>query len=256
MRKQTWIVNLLLIAAAGALSMKLRADWMLANQRYATLAVPVAAKPGTPLQVNGPASGGPAVPGVADSIVQGNLFSPDRNNVVAQIALKAAAPPLPVFLGGMDIGSGPLAFMVETGVPGTRQVRVGQMIGAYKLVKVAGTFVMVEYEGEQKRVDLSMAPVDRGPAPVAASYAEPPRTAPAPAVAITPAIPPVTNKPTPTNPSGNSTGNPDTRTSYDMFGPGVGKDTYPAGAIVDGWRKVEHPWPFGGKQTWWERVKQ
>ena len=60
--------------------------------------------------------------------------------------------------------------------------------------------------------------------------------------------------PSPLHPSGNSTGNPDTRTSYDMFGPGV-VDKYPVGAVVNGWKKVSHPWPFG-PQIWWEKVKQ
>ena len=52
----------------------------------------------------------------------------------------------------------------------------------------------------------------------------------------------------------NSTGNPNTRSSFDMFGPGV-QDNYPAGTNLNGWVKTEKPWPFGGKQVWWEKAQ-
>ena len=77
MRKQTWIVNILLIAAAVALTIKVRGDWIRANQRYSKLSAATAPKPGA-LPV-GPMNATLNTP-AGDTIVQGNLFTPDRNN--------------------------------------------------------------------------------------------------------------------------------------------------------------------------------
>src|SRR5208282_648187 len=152
--------------------------------------------------------------------------------------------------GSMNVGNGPIALMVDGAAqPGTpaHPVRLGETIGEYKLVKVGDTFAMVEYEGQEKRVEVQSSPHQvAGFVPVA--------TAVRPATQQTVAAKtPVVG---PGSPARNvsvlpykgvtSTGNPDSRSSSDMFGLGV-QDNYPAGTVMDGWKKVEHPWPFGGK---------
>jgi len=256
MRKQNWIINVVLLALAAVLGMKLRGDWVRTTQQqkaadaFAKSAAPPASAPNAAVA---------PVPG-AELIAQNNLFSPDRNNVQAQPLELKPAPPDPVLLGSMNVGSGPIGLMVDGAAqPGTpaHPVRVGEMIGEYKLVKVGDTFAMVEYQGQQKRVEVQSAPHQiNGSVPLANTAIARPATQ----QTIAPKTPVVG----PGSPARSvsvlpykgvtSTGNPDSRSSSDMFGLGV-QDNYPAGTVLDGWQKVEHPWPFGGKQVWWERVK-
>jgi hypothetical protein len=254
MRKQNWIVNVVLLALAVALAMKLRGDWVrTAQQRKAADAFEQHGLTSAPTAPNmAPAQ----IPG-ADLITQNNLFSPDRNNVQPQAVELRPAPPDPLLVGEMNVGSGPIALMVDGAAqPGTspHPVRVGESIGGYKLTKVADTYAMVEYEGQEKRVELQSEPrYDNSRAPAASSVpqrAQPQTTSAPPPKAVGP------NKSITVLPENgkNSTGDPKTRTSFDMFGPNV-QDTYPAGTVLNGWQKVEHPWPFGGKQVWWEKVQ-
>jgi len=259
MRKQTWIVNVLLLAAAAALTVKVRGDWLRANHRYAALAAP--AKPGTT-----PSAGVPGLstvpPGAAETIVASNLFNAERNNTVAPFIEKKGPPPTePTLIGAMDLGRGPMAVMIDNSTPNSqpKQLRQDEMIGGYKIVKIdpRENYVEIEFDGQKKRIDPGSA-VRQVSAPQGLGTTvgiEPPRSTKTVEVSTSrPGAALAPNTPTPGNPTGNSTGNADTRSSFDMFGPGVA-DKYPSGAVVDGWRKVEKPWPFGGKQVWWEKVK-
>jgi len=251
MRRQSWIISLLLLAVAVGLSWKLRADWLRGNQRYANLSgasaqsrasVP-ATLPGQPVTVSG-----------AELIVQNNLFSIDRNNTVATIAVTKATPPDPILIGAMSLGPGrDFALMAEGGPqPGpSRQVKEGEMIGDFKVVKIAGTFVIVSYDGQEKRIEVSFSRVTQ----VAAPYTPPAQAeAPAPrnnSMAVRTIAPP------PPPPPGTIISNlmGTARTSLQMFGPGV-PDNYPAGTVINGYMKKVHPWPFGGQQISWEKVQQ
>jgi hypothetical protein len=253
MRKQSWIINVVLLALAVVLGLKLRGDWM--NTKQQQKAVDASEKAAATPGATAPNAASAAVPG-AELIASNNLFSPDRNNVQAQVADVTPPPPDPQLLGSMNVGSGRIALMVDGAAqPGTapHPVREGEMIGGYKLVKAGDTFAMVEYDGQQKRVDLQSAPrLDARLAP--SSQAQ---RAPQPPVAQAKSV-------GPGSPSSNvkvlpdkgvtSTGNPNTRSSFDMFGPGV-QDNYPAGTNLNGWVKTEKPWPFGGKQVWWEKAQ-
>jgi hypothetical protein len=245
MRKQTWVVNVLLLALAAGLGVRLRGDWIRGAQRQQGLYGP-AKSTGLPAG----AFPGAVVPPVAstESIVQNNVFSPDRNNLVPQVIQRQPPPPDPVLLGSMDLGT-PVALMTEGGPqPGpVRQVKQGEEIGGYKVVKISGDFVTVSYEGQEKRIQVLTAPRQVG-APSQA-YVEPAR----PVSSVTTANP--ASKNPPREDSGiNKSWKGDTLTSGDMFGNGV-PDTYPAGTVINGYRKMEHPWPFGGKQVWWEKVQ-
>jgi hypothetical protein len=256
MRQQKWIVNVVLLAMTVFLGMKLRGDWARTAQTQKAadaLDKPMAVSPTAPNLSVAP------VPG-AELIAENNLFSPDRNNVQAQIVETTPAPPDPLLLGSMNLGSGPVALMIDGAAqPNTpaRSVRIGETIGGYRLVKVGDTYVMVEWEGQQKRVDVQTAVRQiSGPATSAAAKAGgttmgTQQTKPGPTVTVGPGAPSRTVLP---YKGVTSTGNPEARSSSDMFGLGV-QDNYPAGTVMDGWKKVEHPWPFGGKQVWWEKVK-
>ncbi len=176
MRKQKWIINVVLLAVAVVLGLKLRGDWVRTTQQQkASDAFEKAAAPaaGAPNWAAGP------VPG-AELIAQNNLFSPDRNNVQEQPAELKPLPPDPLLLGSMNVGSGPIALMVDGAAqPGTpaHPVRLGEMIGEYKLVKVGDTFAMVEYQGQQKRVEVQTSPHQiNGSVPVASTATAQPAT--------------------------------------------------------------------------------
>jgi hypothetical protein len=256
MRKQSWIINVVLIALAVVLGMKLRADWQRTNARQnAADAVdkPPAAPAASTLNA-APA----AVPGT-ELIAQNNLFSADRNNVQPQSTQEVKPqPPDPLLLGSMNVGSGPIALMLDGAAqPNTvapHSVRIGEMIGAYKLTKVGDGYAMVEYEGVEKRIEAQASPHQD-------NRLAPPQSA---GQRVAPPPPPVTNVKT-ASPTSNtkvsvlpdkgtsSTGNPNTRSSFDMFGPGV-QDNYPTGTNLEGWVKVSVPWPMGGTRSWWEKA--
>ncbi|GEM_PF-6552375 len=254
MRKQSWIINLVLVALAVVLAMKLRADWQRTNARQS--AADAIDKSPAAAGAAAPNSAPAAIPG-AELIAQNNLFSTDRNNVQPQVQELKPQPPDPLLLGSMNFGSGPIAFMVDGAAqPNTppHSVRIGEMIGAYKLTKVSDGYAMVEYEGVEKRIEAQTAPHQDN------------RLAPPPSVAqrTAPAPPPITGVKTvgPTSNTNvavlpdkgtNSTGNPNTRSSFDMFGPGV-QDNYPTGTNLGGWVKVSVPWPMGGTRSWWEKA--
>jgi hypothetical protein len=243
MRKQTWVVNVLLLVVAAALGAKLRGDWIRGAQRQRALDAPVKS---TGLAAEAfPGANVPLVPGT-ELIVQNNLFSPDRNNVVPEVIQHPPAPPDPVLLGSMDLGT-PVALMTEGGPqPGpVQQVKEGQEIGGYKVVKIAGDYVTVAYEGQEKKIQVQTAPRQVN-APTQA-YVEPARS--------TPRAAPAAKTPPPETSGINKSWKGDTKTSGDMFGNGV-PDTYPAGTVINGYKKMVHPWPFGGAQVSWEKVPQ
>jgi hypothetical protein len=254
MRKQSWIVNVVLLALAAILGMKLRGDWVrtIEQHKASDAFEKSAATPGAAA----PNAAAPPIPG-AESIAQNNLFSPDRNNVQAQPVELKPAPPDPLLLGSMNVGSGPIALMVDGAAqPSTpaHPVREGETIGGYKLVKVGDTFAMVEYEGQEKRIEVQSAPrQDNRLAPAPSAPQRPQQTTAAPLKTVGPGSPSSNVKVLPDK-GISSTGDPKTRSSFDMFGPGV-QDNYPAGTNLNGWQKVEKPWPFGGKQVWWEKVQ-
>jgi hypothetical protein len=253
MRKQSWIINVVLLGLAVILGMKLRGDWMrTAQQQKAADAFEKAAATPAASAINAAIA---PIPG-AELIVQNNLFSSDRNNVQPQPVELKPPPPDPLLLGSMNVGSGPLALMVDGAAqPGTpaHAVLVGETIGGYKLVKIGDSFAMVEWEGQQKRIELQSAPrQDNRLAPAAgvAPRAVQQQTTAAPVKNVGPG----SSQAVLPDKGVNSTGSATTRTSFDMFGPGV-QDNYPAGTNLNGWVKVEKPWPFGGKQVWWEKAQ-
>lgn len=262
MRRQMLVINVVLLVAAVGLALKLRADWRRANQRYQALAASATPAPGPHPAQRDP---GAAPAADLDVITRGNLFSPDRSNELPKSAERKATPPEPVLVGTLNLGSGKLALLAEANTPAgamPRQVHEGEVFAGYRLVSIRDNQVVVEYEGERKTVDLSIAARQVAPPPGVAAATSATSSASPPAVTTIQQIPasalPAGAKHDP-NASGGTT----------AFGPGAGptgvlipgttslfghKDNLPAGAIIGDRRKVVRQTPFG-EQVWWELIK-
>jgi hypothetical protein len=191
-------------------------------------------------------------------IVDRLLFYQDRNATVeveAPAEVVVVRPDLPVLSGVMDLGEGPIVLMADSskGIP--RPVAVGEKIGEYTFLGLAGNKLKLAWQGEQIEVsqDSLAGETERGASAAArsaggASGGSAARRAVAnrrrAAVAETKA-------------------QPDTRKEiggrYSIgteIRPGVfradPRDASPAGTEFEGYRKVVNPTPFGN-QSWWVR---
>jgi len=117
-----------------------------------------------------------------------------------------------------------------------QEIKPGQMIGQFKLIDVNTRDITFEWNHQQVRKTLDEL-LDRSVADNAANNSSAPaaQTAP-PAPAIKSNIGPVGD----TSVFGRRACDPN--------------DSYPDGAVVDGWRKTSSTTPFG-KACFWERAK-
>lgn len=253
MRRQMLIINLVLLVAAVGMGAKLRADWKRANQRYAVLAE--SAKPASPASAALPAGAAPAadLPGIAAH----NLFAPDRTNELPKTAVeRKPPPPEPIVIGTLNLGSGKIALLTEAAAPAgstPRQVKEGEFFGGYKLVSIGDNQVTLEYEGQQKKVDVYTSARQVAAPPAVAAVA-----APAAPRVVTMGSPVQQPAPQPANVTG--TGSSPTAVgptgviipgTTSMYGH---KDNLPAGAVIGDRRKVVRTTPFGNEE-WWELIK-
>ena len=176
-------------------------------------------------------------------VAQKNLFSKDRNPDVVIEPPKVEAPkpmpPLPVVYGVLGLPSGMRALMSEKpGLTG-QAVRVGDNIGEFKLVALDPQNVTFEWNGKEisrKIEDLG----DRGTA-AAGSAAPPPASANSGQTILTPPASQTQGQPPATLNSMNSSNSP---LGVEIGPPGQSQractpgDTHPAGAVVDGYKKV------------------
>jgi hypothetical protein len=234
LKRKVLLLNAVLLALLTYAGWQLRQAWLAARAREAAelhRKVPRAAPPPfTPL----PAAA-PVTPGGYAEIATQMLFDKSRNpNVVVEVPVPVLPPPkpmppLPVYHGQMNIGSGPEAILSETAAGAHEAIRPGEKIGQFKLLDVNSDEIAFEWDGNtvRRRVDTL---IDRSTAPAVASTAG--RTE-------QPAPPPVIKAPLG---PGEDTGR----------GPKVCQpnDSTPAGAVVDGYRKVIAPTPFGDSCRW------
>ena len=108
--RQLRILQMGLAIAAGLLAWRLAAEWQRANLRYSTLSRANTERPAAVLP--NPAR---REPPPAQEIVAKNLFSPDRNNEIAQAVKSEPLPPVPVVFGTMKLGENYEALMAEGG---------------------------------------------------------------------------------------------------------------------------------------------
>jgi hypothetical protein len=237
---------LALNAALGLLTIyagyQLRQTWQAAKARERAelnKRVPPAAPP----PYTHPPAAPPVIAGGYSNIVQQMLFDRSRNPAVP-IELPAPAPapppkpvpPLPVYHGMMNLGGGVTVVLSQDSNSPHQGLEIGDSIGQFKLVDVNTEEIAFEWDGQTIRKKLEELK-EHGAAPQPAAAA-PVAAAPVPARTDTPAAPPVQSP----------------------LGPGVDigagfracqpNDSSPAGAVVDGYRKVVLYSPFGQTCRW------
>lgn len=249
MRRSVLLLNLLLVAAIGL------SGWQMSRQYRATLerqrqflskriaapAPPILTLPGDP----------PLVHATNYLEIAARLpFSPDRNpTVVVEVAPPKPMPALPSYHGMMNFGQGPRVILSTGSVP-QKSYKIGDSIGEFKLVAVAQSGLVFEWDGKQ----------------VPAAYSELMRRAPEPAAAAQTASTPAPAAPAPTSTasvtsvvggSGSGSGAASSIGSpmgdvADFTGQRQCKagDDSPDGTIVNGFKKVSTRSPFGVICRW------
>ncbi len=149
-------------------------------------------------------------------------------------------PPLPKYHGSMNL-DGEAVAILSVGNNRFQEVKAGQRIGQFTLLDVNTRDITFQWKDQQVRKSLNEI-LDRSQAEAAASSASA-SNGPAPAAPAAPPAPAIKSQ---TGPVGD----------VSQFGRRAcdPNDSYPAGAVVDGWRKVSSPTPFGAA-CFWERAK-
>ena len=248
MTRKLIALNLGLLAALVLLGVQIRREWQSAKAREQAFlhktVKPAAAQPLIPY-----AKPSPLMAGSYAAVADRNLFSPDRNsNVIVDPPppiQEKPVPPFPVARGVMLWEGVPATVVLSDKSGGAqRGYHPGEKIGEWTIVSVDNQYVVFEWDGKQfkKRLDelldkTALLTPDTGAA-AAASSAPTDLNASAPTVKSL------------------STSRPE--------GPGadigggirgcVAGDNTPAGAVVDGMRKIVSATPFGSVCRW-ESVK-
>ena len=242
-RREQIVLLLCLVVANVALGWHLGRLWREYRSRtrwiYATAATEAAAVPAVD-------SAQPLMSQNFADIVDRNLFSPQRTNQPPQTAQEVKPPELPLLYGSMNLGKGWFALMAPGGEasPVPKRVVPGDEIGGYKLVSIAVSQVVLNWQGKQVTVDVSESArrvpriVERAAAPEGASG----RSQPGPAPAATGRGPVISVSGSAEKDHVNEPWSP----------PGAKPDT-PEGTVIDGRRKVVVDTPFG-KQIEWQLV--
>ena len=233
MRKKLLLLDVVLLALVVVLGQHLRQTWLEARKRESVVIGQSLKQLPPPLYA--PLT--PAAPLTAaaySDVAQRMLFTPDRNpTVIVDVPVRKPMPKLPAFYGLIDLGRGPTAIMAEG--PGAKHevVRFGDKIGEFKLVSIKGSQVELEWDGEKiiKKID-DLVERAAAPSPEAATQAP---SAPKPANV------------TSVSPAKLATPGIDLSPGRKACQPG---DASPAGAVVDGYRKVVRPSPFGASCEW------
>lgn len=243
MKRKLLLLNLVLGLVAIYAAWQLRGTWRAEKAREtATLnhtVPPAPAPPFTPLPRTAP-----VVPGGYSQIVQKTLFDRSRNpEVVVELPKEPPKPVkpmprLPQYHGQMNLGDGVTVVMSEdTNMP-HQGIRVGEHIGQFTLLSVNTEEITLEWEGQTVKKKLEELRDHVGEQQAAANM---------PAVAA----PTRTEPPPPSVPAAPLPPGVDTGGGYRACQP---NDSNPAGAVVDGYRKVVIPNPFG-QMCRWESVR-
>jgi hypothetical protein len=236
-------LDLALVLAIGAVSWRLREDWVAARAREQKLRETHRAAQSAVASV--PAAPEPVTAtGYAD-IAQKMLFSKDRNPTVviepAPAPPPKPMPPLPVLYGVMSLLDGPTVIMSERRDTPHEGVRTGDKVGEFTLVAVTRDEITLEWDGKEitKQIDEM---IDR-------SAKEPAQPPPDTVRGQRPAVTTISQPPA------------QPQRADSVPGVDVGKgmrsclpgDTSPAGTVSNGFRKVVNPTPFG-QQCHWEQL--
>ena len=236
MKRKLLVLNAVLALLAIYAGWQLRHAWQAAKAREAAArnrtVLPAPPPPSTKLP-----TAPPVIAGAYSEIVQKMLFDRSRNPVVP-VELPAAPPPkpmpaLPVYHGQMNIGGITVILSADANSP-HQGLQIGDSIGQFKLVDVNTEEISFEWDGQtiRKRLD-ELEDHTAAPQQQAAVVAAPPRTET-----------PVAAAPVAQTPLGPGV---DTGGGFRACQP---NDSNPAGAVVDGFRKVVNPSPFGQMCRW------
>jgi hypothetical protein len=244
LRPKLIALNLLLAAGVCGMVWQARVRWQIAKaERRANLGVRIAAVK-TPPVIPVPKPDAPPAVKYAD-VANKNLFAADRNPTVIIDPPKVEAPkpmpPLPVVYGTMGLPSGTKAIMAQKPGEPSKSVRTGDTIGEFKVLALNSEKITFEWNDKQieKRIEdlidrSNTQPVaSRGPA------APPPPSGPA--------LPP------PPQAQALQSGDPRGVELTPTTRAGRPGDNSPDGTVVDGYKKVITPSPFGNVVRW---VKQ
>ena len=251
MRRRLLAGNLALLALAGAGLWKLRLDYQHALERSRILNAAPAARKDLPPPAPAPAPA-PVQPAAYLDAAANYLFSPDRNpTVVVEPPKVKPRPTLPLLFGVMNLGGGPIAIMAEKQNAPHKTVRVGEMIGEFKLLGVDQDDISLEWDGQAILAHVSdvlvrPAAAEGGAGATASAAAAAPSAGGAGAT--------VMNTVSSGKPGEYLIGGP-TQTATGTIYTSPPGDAAPHGAVYQGKRKVVRQTPFG-TQSWWEDVKQ
>ncbi len=242
MRRKLLALNVALGLLTIYAGYQLRQTWHAAKVRerdqLGKTVAPAAPPPHRPL----PAAP-PVVAGGYSNIVQQMLFDRSRNPTVpielpppAPAPPPKPVPPLPVYHGMMNLGGVVTVVLSADSTSPHQGLEIGDSIGQFKLVDVNTEEITFEWDGQKIRKKLDELKDHSGaPQQIAAA---PVTTAPVPARTETPAAP------APQSPLGPGM---DVGGGFRACQP---NDSNPAGAVVDGFRKVILISPFGQTCRW------
>ena len=248
MKRKLLILNLALVVLLAAGLVELRRQIHVARDRYSIFDETSAAAAATfPV----PGAAGAVRPADHMPIVERLLFSPDRNPIVeveAPVIEPVKRPELPMLVGLMDFGKGPIALMTAEGDAAAKPVSIGEKVGEYVFRAATAERITLEWQGQT--FDLLHSELSNKPA--AKAKAAPVRETRAPATR---------------RPAGAATAAADASPKQSTALGGrynIGrqiregshaadpKDTSPAGTVYQGYVKRERRTPFG-TQAWWEK---
>jgi hypothetical protein len=242
LNRKLLILDVVLVAVLAYAGVQFRNMWLAAKAREA--AELNKRFPAVPAPLFPPMATPPAVMATSYAEIPGKfLLDPSRNpNVPIEPPPPPPPPkpwpPLPVYHGQMNLGDGAglFAILSVTNAAPHEAIHRGETIGQYKLLDVNREGIDLEWEG--KKVHKTLYEVTDHGSPQQQADAAPQRAVAAPA-------PVQAHAEVPLGP-GADTG----RDNIKICQP---YDSNPAGTIVDGYRKVFKPSPFGN-YCYWEPV--
>ncbi len=250
MKRKLLILNVALAALLVAGVVELRRQIQAAQNRYSifdeTCAVAAAAFPA-------PGQPGAVRPADHMPIVERLLFSPDRNPIVeveAPVLEPVKRPELPLLVGLMDFGKGPIALMASQPDANAKPVSIGEKVGEYIFRAATAEKITLEWQGQT--FDVSHAELAPRPAAKAKAAAVRETRAPAsrrPAGGAAPAAAANAAPRQSTALGGKHNIGRQIREGVHAADP---KDAAPAGTVYQGYVKKERRTPFG-TQAWWEK---
>lgn len=236
MSRKLLAVNLLLLALIGLAGWQLQARWKrkLAVQQQFLAKKPASAP--APVVVLPPAPP-PTSPAPYAPIATQLLFSKDRNpTVVIEAPTPKKMPALPRYYGQMNFGTGPRVVLAEEAGGKQKTYLLGEKVGEFVLAGISRSEIVFEWEGKKvpsKLEDLKDL-TRRAEATASSAQAAQPTAIASKPISTTVAKP--------VSGPGQAVGE-----GFRACQPG---DPSPAGAIVDGYRKMVAQTPFGSSCRW------